>query len=143
MISMKGLELPLSTLAVIILVLVVLVALIGLFYTTWPPSSQTATLETVKNNACQMLSSIGGCDPLNHDKTKLVVINNFDADKDGATDGGPVVDFGNPNSCTSMGVSQDNLFKLCECWYGITGAPGNTEDDLNDNCKENVCKCPT
>jgi len=142
---MKGLELPISTVVVIILVLIVLVAVLGLFYGTWPAGAQLANLESVKNNACQMLMSTGGCDPADHEKTKSVIINNFDADKDGTpggTDVGSTVDMTGA-ACTSAADpddSRDNLFMLCQCYYWITGA---TEDDLNDNCKTNVCKCPT
>ncbi len=135
---MRGIELPLSTLVVIVLVLIVLVAILGLFYGVWPAGSQAATLESVKTNACQMLISLGGCenDPMD-DKTKQIVISNFDADKDGATDGG--VGTGAAPHCNNPADANnvDNLFTLCECWYSL----GGLDAEINEHCKQDVCGC--
>ena len=136
---MKGIELPINTLIIIVIALVILISLIAIFYNVWPITTQTANLEAVKNSACQMLLSIGGCDALNHDETKTVVISNFDADKDSAINAGSAVD-NDCNLVSAGSTSQDNLFMLCKCYFFVTGA---TEDELNDNCKKNVCNCQT
>ena len=141
MISMKGIELPISTIVVVVLVLIVLIAIIGLFYTTWPPGAQTATLESVKDNACSMLSSMGGCNPTGVG-TQSVSINNFDADKDGKIDPGSgegTADAANVDYCKNTDtVAQDNLFNLCKCWFGVTGS---SDTALNYACKTQVCHC--
>ncbi len=134
---MKGIELPVSTIVVIVLILIVLIAVIGLFYGTWPSGAQLANLEAVKNNACQMLVSIGGCDPVDNEKTKTVLINNFDADKDGVSDPGSGANMNPiPPGCTDADATTgDNLFMLCKCYYWIGGA---TEVDVNRNCKTSI-----
>jgi len=131
---MKGLELPMSTIVVVIVVLLVLVAILTLFYGTWPGGSETATLESVKTNACQMLISVGGCKQ--DMKTKEIVINNFDADKDGTVDGGITSTI----TCNAPleAMTKDSLFMLCKCWYGLIGA----EATIDENCRKNVCSCP-
>lgn len=133
---MKGIELPISTIIVIILVLIVLVAILGLFYGVWPTGAQAATLESVKDNACQMLVSSGGCGPdsVGDHNTKHVTINNFDADKNGRTVGGTGVAI--PH-CNNNAGDHDNLFTLCECWYNL----GGTDDVINSGCKK-MCGCP-
>lgn len=145
MISMKGVELPISTIIVIILVLIVLLAIVGLFYGVWPIGSQTATLESVKDNACQMLMSTGGCANTDHNiiVTKGIAIGGFDADQDGANDGGTTTT-DNPKCKAGIGAlpaepnTHDSLFMLCECLYSITGS-----DDyhLDENCRTQVCRC--
>lgn len=140
---MKGIELPISTIIVIILVLIVLLAIVGLFYGVWPMGAQTANLETVKDNACHMLMSTGGCDSTGSGVTKSIVINNFDADRDGRNDGG--ITTTDPAVCNTPAATEpagntDSLFTLCKCWYSITG----TDDaDIDDICRTQVCHCST
>jgi hypothetical protein len=140
---MKGVELPISTIVVILLVLIVLLAIIGLFYGVWPAGSQAANLESVKSNACQMLTSINGCkNDLNNDVTKSIAINNFDADQDGTNDPGvtttssPTCKAGTLPALPAEPNTKDSLFMLCKCWYNIAG-------DINENCKTQVCGCST
>ena len=140
MIFMKGIELPISTIIVIILVLVVLIAVLGLFYGVWPSGAQTATLESVKGSACQLLMSSGGCgpDPTGDLNTKHIPINNFDADKNGKTnDPGSNIDV-EPRCHSPDPNTNDNLFMLCRCWYNL----GGNDDQINSDCKTKVCNCP-
>jgi hypothetical protein len=140
---MKGIELPISTIIVIILVLIVLLAIVGLFYGVWPSGSQVATLESAKSNACQMLTSINGCKSTDDGITKTIAINNFDADQDGTNDPGVTT----TSTCKAGTLpalpaelnTKDSLFMLCKCWYNIGGA----DKDINDNCKTQVCGCST
>jgi len=139
MISMKGIELPISTIVVMILVLIVLIAIVGLFYGVWPSGSQAATLESAKSNACQMLTSMNGCKSTDDGVTKAIVINNFDANQDGVNNPGITAGSALPCKDNIAHSSQDNLFMLCKCWYNIGGA----DKDINDNCKKQVCGCST
>jgi hypothetical protein len=136
---MKGIELPISTIVVIILVLIVLVAIIGLFYGVWPIGVQTASLESVKDNACHMLMSTGGCDSTSTDATKNIVISNFDADRNGRTIGGTGVATPHCNNNADL-TDHDNLFTLCECRYSITGT---NDADIDNICRTQVCHCST
>lgn len=138
---MKGVELPISTIVVIVISILVLVAIIVLFNNVWNPGSDLAKLEGAKSNACQMLSSINGCKSTDNGITKTIVVNGFDADKDGTQDSGQNVGTVGVlgTSCTKNDLNaQDNLFKLCECWYMIAGT---TDEMINDNCKKQVCGC--
>ena len=135
---MKGAELPINTLIIIVIGITVLLAAIAIFFGVFNPVRGGVNLETAKSNACQMLTSLGcNVDP------NTITISNFDADKDGNTvdagteNGGNVIwtalvacSIHNPDD----GVYGDNLASLCHCWYGIS-----SEKD----CKEKVCGCPT
>ena len=143
MISMKGIELPISTIVVIVISIIVLVAIIVLFSNVWNPGSDLAKLEGAKSNACQMLSSINGCKSTDNGITKTVVVNGFDADQDGTQDPGVTT----TSTCKAGTLpalpaelnTKDSLFMLCKCWYNIGGA----DKDINDNCKTQVCGCST
>jgi hypothetical protein len=137
---MKGIELPMNTIIVIILVLIVLAALLGLFYGVWPIGAQTANLEAVKDNACHMFLSTGGCDSIDPEATKNIFISNFDADRNGKTpDPGSGIGT-EPNRCQNGLTTNDNLFMLCRCWYSVTG---NNDITLDKNCRTQVCHCLT
>jgi len=80
--------------------------------------------------------STEGCDSTDDEATGKIYINNFDADRNGITnDSGPVTD-SSINSCKDSFPTNDNLFMLCKCWYGITA-------DINNACKTQVCHCST
>jgi len=120
---MKGIELPISTLIIIIIAVIVLVAMIALLGGVWPSAPQAVNLGTAKDSACSLMASTG-CSL----STTSIAINNFDADKDGTLDGG--TGGAHPNSC-AVAVS-DNLGSLCACYYNSL-----TEED----CKSNICGC--
>ena len=125
---MKGAELPINTLIIIVIAIAILLAIIAIFYNIYNPSKQGITTETAKNNACQMLASMG-CSV----DTSTIAINNFDADKDGndgADEAGSGWDW-TASNCNDLG-SGDNLASLCHCYYGMT-----SESD----CKTKVCRC--
>ena len=134
---MKGVELPISTIVVIVISIIVLVAIIALFGNVWNPGSDLAKLEGAKSNACQMLASINGCKSTDDGITKTVIVNGFDADKNGRTIGGTGVVVPNCNNNADI-TDHDNLFTLCKCWYTIAGI---SDDIINDNCKKQVCSC--
>jgi hypothetical protein len=128
--NMKGIELPINALIIIILALIVLLAILGLFYGVWPSSTKSVNIETAKNNACQILISmrclVG---------PETIHISDFDADEDGVvgdpggwTQGTPC-----PTLATN-GAIGDNLASLCACYYNTDNA---------QDCKTNVCGCST
>jgi len=123
---MKGLELPISTVVIIVIALVVLLAMIAFLFGVYGPGTESVNLETAKNNACRVYTSMG-CVL----ETKDIPISNFDADQDGVVgDTGAVTSIG---SCGPTGVADDNLYMLCKCYYA-------TDDDEN-LCKVRVCGC--
>jgi len=125
-IFLKGVELPINTMIIVVLCLVVLLAIVVLFFGVWNPGKSTLSQEAAKNNACQLLiASRCNVNPEN------IIVRDFDADRDGNlnTIGAGIGDCG-----TNPGQG-DTLYMLCKCWYGI---PVNT--DFDKNCKT-ICMC--
>ncbi len=58
---MKGIELPVNALIVIVLAIAVFVGIIAFFMGVWGPSTTGVNLESVKNTACQKFVSLGYC----------------------------------------------------------------------------------
>lgn len=111
---MKGLELPVNTMIVVVVCLIVLLAIVALFYGTWNSGKGALSQEAAKNNACQALVAMN-CNA----ETSTILVRDFDADK---IDG--------PNS------AGDTLQTLCENWYGISINLA----DFEDRCKS-ICMC--
>ena len=126
---MKGLDLTISAIILIILALVVLAAGATFFFGVFNPTYAGTNLETAKNAACQTLAGMG-CTP----NTWTIDVRNFDADKDSGFDSGSGHD-----ATTACGGAplNDNLFMLCRCYYGISGS----ETEIDSNCKKTVCGC--
>jgi hypothetical protein len=108
---MKGVELPVNVLIIVVLALIVLLAIIALFFGVWNPTQITA--EAAKNSACYTLLSTGCEDP------ERIATDNFDANNDGVVN------------------EYDTLQELCENYYGIDPS---SPDRIND-CKKIVCRC--
>ena len=104
---MKGVELPINVLVIVVLALVVLIAIIALFFGVWTPGQSNVNIEATKNNACQILVDIG-CTDTN------IPTGEFDVGSDG-----------NSNN--------DNLQGLCEEYYGIT--PGDVDSCKKIVCR--------
>ena len=104
---MKGMELPINTLIIVIIAIIVLIGVVAFFLGVWNPGTSGLQLETIKSSACQRLVSFGCSEP------KDVVIRDFDADKDGGLDPGTGWNPGNPSST----ANQDNLAALCWNYY--------------------------
>jgi hypothetical protein len=119
---MKGVELPISTIVIVVIALVILLAILALFFGVWTPGSSGVSLEAAKNSACQILLSTGCGD------TEKIYVNNFDADKDGEFD--PNENVGDCN--IPGGDSGDNLYMLCRCWYN---------EFVEEECKTRICNC--
>jgi hypothetical protein len=127
---MKGIELPISTLIVIVIAMTILLAVIAIFFGVYNPSKEGIEIETAKNNACQMLVSLGcNVHPVS------IPVNNFDADKDKTFD--PQI--GTKANCNdpSDADTHDSLWSICVCYYGLEQT-----DDGADKCKTQICNCP-
>ena len=109
---MKGLELPINVMIILVLGMIILIVVVALVYGAYRPSIGSVDLTTAKNNACQMLVSLG-CE---RTSPGYVLIPNFDANGDGEIN------------------EEDTLMSLCEEKYGI-------ETDDESGCKTQVCGC--
>ncbi|MFH0929510.1 MAG: hypothetical protein V1818_04130 [Candidatus Aenigmatarchaeota archaeon] len=117
---MKGIELPISVLVIVVVAAIVLLSVVGLFYGSWFNISGVISLEAVKSSSCKRL--LGNC----RNDVNFVVIDNFDADKDGSLDPGIAID-----GCMEKGgTSQDNLYMLCKCHYSAD----------EEQCRD-ICMC--
>jgi len=126
---MKGLELPINTLIIIVIGLVILLALIAILFGGFNIARPQMSLETAKNDACRQLSTMG-CDY----GYALIPVNNFDANRNGKVND-PTIHFKSSigDDCGAGALeSGDNLATLCLCFY-------NMEEDKE--CKKNVCGC--
>ncbi len=98
---MKGVEMPINILVIVIIAIIVLTAMVVIFSGVWSSGSGTIGLETAKSNACQILITMG-CDT----DPESVPVNNFDSNGDTKKD------------------SNDNLAELCKRYYS-------TGDDMD------------
>jgi hypothetical protein len=122
---LKGVELPVNALIIVIIGIVVLLALVALFFGVYNPGRGSMELDAVKNSACSTFVSMGCVSP------KEVLTNNFDADKDGVIKPQPNQPVGLEDcSVPNGGGPGDNLYMLCKCWYGA-----------DFNACRSVCMC--
>ena len=111
---MKGLELPINTLIVIVLAVIVLIAMIALFYSGMLMPQQSISQEVALRNACMKM--------LNYEcktNSKDIQTVDFDADKDGITD--------------ESAADGDNLLYLCVNYYQ-TSCSSPPTGDADGNC---------
>ena len=55
---MKGIELPINTLIILVIALLILIAIIAFFLGVWGPGTSGVTLEATKTSACQRFISL-------------------------------------------------------------------------------------
>lgn len=126
---MKGVELPINTIVILVIALIILLAILALFFSVWRPGVGGITLEAAKNNACQMLISTGCGD------TNSIIVKDFDADEDGnlgTAETGSGWTWGTSVCGGAVSNNGDNLASLCACQYGKSD---------EDACKT-ICNCP-
>jgi len=131
---MKAMELPISTLIIIVIALLLFLALLAFYFGVWNPSRGSMDQESIKNNACQLLVS-SNC----AQNTWNIAIRDFDANKNNtlndagtifpATAAGPWLYVTN---CGPSSQAGDNLAALCICYY-------NLQNDTD--CKKILCGC--
>jgi len=124
---MRGIELPINALILIILAVIVLIAIIAFFYPEFLGQSKTVSLESAKNAACMELLDL----ECKVSPTRIFTPH-FDSDGDGV-----VGDVGTTKVMCGLsnGVRGDNLYNLCHCWLGL---PLNVPEQ---DCKK-LCGCP-
>lgn len=59
---MKGIELPMNTLVVIVIAIIILIAMVALFMGVWRQGSYGISMDSAKNSACQRYVSLKYCD---------------------------------------------------------------------------------
>ncbi|MFH1473431.1 MAG: hypothetical protein ABIE55_00920 [Candidatus Aenigmatarchaeota archaeon] len=117
---MKGIELPINVLIVVIIAVIVLFGLISLNSSGWSPFSETVSLESARTYYCKKL--LLKCDS----DVNLIEMDNFDADMDGILDPG----IGIGDCSEEDGKAKDNLYMMCQCYY-------NSDEE---QCRD-VCMC--
>ena len=123
---MKGAELPISTIVIMVLVLIVLLGIVALWMSGWGGGAQGVTVEAAKSTACAVVMRYyDGCTAKH---TYNVRIDNFDANHDTFINGGTELAY--PANCLPVGGS-DNLARLCVCYYNA----------LTDSDCRRVCGC--
>ncbi len=110
---MKGVELPVNVMVMLVIAVIVLFSVLALFLGIWSPVPGTITPDAARSAACLKLMT-GTPDCLNADLTDIH-IGNFDADKNGVA--------GSPG---------DNLMTLCNNYYDTNGD--------QDRCRA-LCNC--
>jgi len=121
MLNMKGLELPINILVIVVIAVIVLIAVIAMFYPSFSSGGQTVVVENVKSQACQVLVEAKNCGKTTPaTNTYDIWVNNFDANKDNANLAGTEIAY--PAACLPAG-GNDNLARLCICYYSITTEP--------------------
>jgi len=130
---MKGLELPINALIIIVLAVIVLISIILLFTTGIKLPQNVITAQTALSNACLLLYNNFNCAK----STNSIVLNDFDADQDGSVgtlETGSGWTWG--DSCNpSPPADGDNLASLCACYFQVSGSGAEA------NCKK-LCECP-
>ncbi len=53
---MKGIELPINVLVIIVIAVIVLLGVIAVYFTGWTPFAQTAGVDAVKNAGCRIVA---------------------------------------------------------------------------------------
>jgi hypothetical protein len=113
---MKGMELPINTLIILVIAVIVLIAVISVFYPTWHIGIGASSAETAKSAACQKLIDSNCIRDTNN-----IVIDDFDADKDEKID--PGTNWAWTAECKPESGSTnswgDNLAALCKCYYQV------------------------
>lgn len=111
-VDMKGIELPINVLIIVVIAIIVLIALVSMFYNPVNVGGSVVGLDNAKSQACRSLSVGYGCDK-NADLDDIMVYD-FDANGDGNMD------------------SEDTLMALCEDKYAIG----------DESACRQLCGCP-
>jgi hypothetical protein len=125
---MKGIELPINVLIIIAVAVIVLIAIIAMFYPTFSNGSSSVTSDVAKSAACQLLVD-RGCGTATTLYTYKIPVYNFDANRDGDEVNGAEDSY--PAACGGTNPGNDNLARLCLCYYSIT---------TEETCKA-LCGC--
>ena len=70
---MKGIELPINVLVIIVIAVIVLLGLIAVYFAGWTPYASSAGVDAIKNDACRKMAYDCSKEPVD------IVITNFDS----------------------------------------------------------------
>jgi hypothetical protein len=98
---MKGVELPINALVIVVIAVIVLLAVIAVYFTGWTPFAQSSEVESVKNAGCMMV--VYDC---SIDLTTILF--------DGSMAGLPTYDVTGEGTLDSA----DNMENLCSIHFG-------------------------
>jgi hypothetical protein len=90
---MKGVELPINVLVIIVIAVIVLLAIVAVYFAGWTPYASSAGVDAIKNDLCRRLAYDCSKDPTT-----------IPANLDVGDDADPL---------------NDNLQGLCEVYYDI------------------------
>jgi hypothetical protein len=118
---MKGVELPINTMVIVVLAVIILLALVAMYFSGFGPFSTAVGLEGVRGDACRRLVQENGC----RVSTSTIGISDYDANKNnkmGTTEINTGWTWGTGGSvCGQFAAGDgDNLASLCNCTYGLT-----------------------
>jgi hypothetical protein len=133
---MKGVELPINTMVIIVLAVIILLALVAMYFSGFSPFSTAVGIEGVRGDACRRLVQENGCRVASY----TITITGFDANKNNNMSAGKSWDWNDTAMSTALKcgttatgptASQDNLAALCNCYYGLT----------NESTCRGLCGC--
>jgi len=137
---MRGIELPINVLVIIMLAVIVLIAVLALYFGGFVQPASSMSLESARQQACTELIQKGLCG----DKAGplMIPIKNFDANKDGKLEYAEFVS----GSGIYLG---DNLSQLCINYFNCptttvtTGGQLSFQFEVADQecCAKKVCNC--
>ncbi len=126
---MKGIELPINVLVIIVVAFMVLLGIVALYYGGFTGPVGAMSSEGAKVKYCGVLmKNVFGCSTV--DPAVDVTIDDYDADTDGTIDAGP------GTGVCGVAAAQDNLQMLAICHYGVdpTAAAGEQKRQTRKIC---------
>jgi len=116
---MKGVELPLSTIVIMVLILIVLLGIVALWMSGWGGGATAVSIQAATSAGCgALMRNANGC----------ISVNPTSITFDGNTAGVPKFDVDNSGTFTVA----DNLQALCDKYYNSGGDQA--------TCRK-VCSC--
>jgi hypothetical protein len=139
---MKSIE-AINAIIILVLGVLVILAVLGLFMGVWSPAKSGTSLQVATKSACSRVIAMGEAACKDCWTTGNIVIDGFDANKDGKI---------NPGVKDSAGELMDNLRSLCINYYGA--GSNSCDGDMSDppacpncceqcviDCLQKVCGC--
>ncbi|MFH1474101.1 MAG: hypothetical protein ABIE55_04415 [Candidatus Aenigmatarchaeota archaeon] len=133
---MKGMELPINAIIVIVIVLIVLTTGLAFFFNAFDPSSVGSSLQSATSSTCIKINP-DFCKNKDPERTiaSRMAVQDFDANNNG------VVNEHVPNGQYSTSIGDDNLDELCSNFYSCSQASADWGAWYNC-CLKKVCGCP-
>lgn len=111
---MKAMELPISTLIIVVIAIIIFLALIAIFSGTFTPANKGFDLESATRATCQKASVYCNYTDFNKYVVARMPVDGFDANKDGKLSH----QYDTNDKQLSSYCVDDNLETLCGFYYG-------------------------